>query len=45
MLMLTTGSNTISSGLTVDASTMTLNSQGVLDDGVTRQITVSFKRL
>jgi len=44
-LMLTTGSNTISSDLAVDASTMTLNSQGILDDGLTRQITVSFKRL
>lgn len=44
-LMLTTGGNTISSDLAVDASTMTLNSQGLLDDGITRQITVSFKRL
>lgn len=45
MLMLTTGSNTVSSDLAVDASTMTLSSQGTLDDGKTRQITVAFKRL
>ncbi|GHB53678.1 lipocalin family protein [Persicitalea jodogahamensis] len=45
MLILTTGSSTVSSDLAVNASTMTLITQGMLDDGKSHKITVGFKRI